>query len=125
MIAYHKMVHNNDRIEVGAWEPEYPDPSDPQPTCRRTVTMWQSFDAPYIVRKAAGIYKTAAIYLSAGTKCENLAVGWEECTLSSVCHLSELHFRELIGAFPIYCGQPCSAYEKLLIFAVLPLYLTH
>eukprot|EP00884_Botryococcus_braunii_P009601 jgi/Botrbrau1/18642/Bobra.0367s0078.1 len=54
MIEYHKVVHNNDRIEVGPWEPEYPDPSDPHPTCSRAVTMWQPFEAPYVVRRASG-----------------------------------------------------------------------
>jgi hypothetical protein len=61
MIAYHKQLHNNDKIVVGDWEPVKADSGDPSPILRRHVCMWQPFDAPYIVRKVTGTPRTSSM----------------------------------------------------------------
>lgn len=66
MINYHKTVHNNDKIQVSPWQPEYFDPSDMQPSSSRSVTMYQTFEAPAWVRRAAGGSLTLPLNVSTG-----------------------------------------------------------
>ncbi len=53
--SWYKMTHGGDDIVQYPWEPEVLDCHDPKPEIQRLMLYTQPFDAPYVVRKFAGL----------------------------------------------------------------------
>jgi hypothetical protein len=54
--SWYKVTHGGDDVVQYPWEPAVLDSHDPKPEIQRLLLYTQPFDAPYVVRKFAGLY---------------------------------------------------------------------